>query len=448
MAESAVSFVIVRCLAGAERCAVTGPLDPAREAPLRAALDEALAALSRADFTFPPRPIPVAVDAALPDGVLALVMPDAGAMGFTAHAGQPLLMLADGGLAQVIDRDLLLHELVHVWQDTHGDRTPRWVQHRGVADLQGQILSEGVADFVVAALTGDPVIAEASTPDLPTHRVDIVVRCPEGLVGFSYEDGGLVSGALWALGGAGRDAAAMAVTLDAVRQVGPTARELSTYNVALAHALETRQPNLPNLVGRWAEIVAERRLNACVAPIPVELGGARVSARVGEFVAHGAGHFAEDVTEIASANAFRAWLEGARHLRLVVRSSRQTPPLEIAWQTTSIIGEVVGDGRLRLQGWPSQHVEIVVPGGDWLTVRMLNTAEADASYNDLALERVEEAPRATVAHGARAAREVRESAAGGSGCALDVTSPLVALVAGLVLWRARRAGSRDQCRGP
>jgi len=370
-------------------------LDPARDAAVRAKAEGAWRLLDAHGFTTGgSTPIVIALDASLPDGTLALSVADAGSAGLKDYAGRPAVLLARGSSAEA-DIDVMVHELVHIWMRARGPSeavAPRWTLDAGVASHQSALVHEGVADFVAAAVTQDPVLGEVSNPDGPPRSLRVPARCPGGLTGATHEDALLVSGALWEVSGEGRDPASMAATLAAVATAAPSsAADVATFVDGLGRALTTHPSPL---AARWSEVVEARGLTACGAPLPV--GATRLSARADAFIAPGTAGFEGTPEEVQGPLAFQAEITGATGVQLGIRSGRRDPPLEVVWQITATNGASLGGGRGPLEGWPSQYIHIPAPhGSTTLALRFVNTAPEAVRFNDIDLTRAEKAVTAS-----------------------------------------------------
>ncbi|HRE90413.1 MAG TPA: hypothetical protein PK095_14875, partial [Myxococcota bacterium] len=187
---------------------------------MRQRFEEARALLEPAGFWVgSPNDGPVVVLDARLSGALATTFEDAAREGFPEHPGRPVVFF-DTRAGAVPDLDLVLHESTHVGLRAVGAVDARWRLERGRdgfesgrANHESALVHEGIADFVAAALTGDPILGEGLGERFGTTSLRVEVRCPDGLTGAPHQDSLVVSGALWELGGAGRDAASMAEVL-------------------------------------------------------------------------------------------------------------------------------------------------------------------------------------------------------------------------------------------
>lgn len=433
-------LVIVTCEAGAVRCGTAAP--PAREAAVREAVDAARALLEAAGFG---SLAPVIVLDARLDGPIALTVLDASEPwpGRTrlpdTLAGQPAILFA-AGLGAETRRDVLLHELTHVWLRSSGADNARWRMDGGRATHESAVVHEGLADFVAAALSGNPTLyAGLGTA---ARSLAPAVRCPDDLSGAVQEDASIVSSALWELGGAGRSPDAMAEVLAAVRESAKDAsRGFDAFVSAIEHALEAH----PTRATHWNAIVQDRGLRMCHAPIT--LREPRTSARGRDFVAAGTQRFAAartrppdasspatDLFEVTGPLQFRATVDDVRTLQIGGRSSERDA-LAIDWQSRDIDGRVLTRGRADFEGWPSPFATLILPPqSHTLTFAFVNSRAHDVTYNDLRVTALESHPSPTHALGAPESR---------TGCTLggsvDLVLPL--LIAG-VLHRTRHAARR------
>ncbi len=437
--------VIVVCAPREARCDGLGPASPERVSAVSARLDEAKALLEPVGL-WATEPI-VALDARLA-GTVATTFDDAAKEGLEAYPGRPVIFF-DTRAQAVPDLDLVLHELTHVWMRTAGAKDTRWRVLDGRADHESALVHEGLADFVAAALTGDPILGEG-LGRATSLRVE--VKCPEGLTGSPHADALVVSGALWELAGAGRNAAEINEVLSAVRATAVDgSRGVSSLVDALGAALSARStPGSPAGVGtadatslgaRWAALVEQRGLRRCGEPIVV--GPERVSARTGEFLAVGTARFAGNgpARTIGGPLAFTARVSGEGAAKVMARSS-EPGSLSIDWSAFGAGGEALGAGRAPLEGWPAQWATITLPtGSHTLDFVFTSSAPHDLAYNDVRV----------ALSGSRTAQDIAQDTAQiaaptpppGSGC--TVGSALGLLDLGLPLcfaWLARRRTRR------
>lgn len=379
----------------------------AREDIARETIEAARAALEAAGLGAP-APL-IALDARL-DGLLALTVRDAGLVGLTGFAGRPVILLSAGTETH---RDVLIHELTHVWMRTHGIDDARWrVETQTGAGLtisdphgaalrvshESAVVQEGLADLVAAALTQDPLLYEGFEAARRSVRSD--VRCPEGLTGFVHEDAAIVSGALWALGGdhAARRSEVLAALRTAVTSAKSRAPSVPADSgvAAFVDALGAALVDHPDLATRWRELVAERGLRECATPIT--LGPGRTSARAMDFLAAGTRRFDAAYPgaaglwwppaaplEVTGPLRFQAPVEGVTALRVTGRSSARDA-LTLAWQAHDQHGLLLGGGRAPFEGWPSQYAILELPPESrTLTFGFVSSRADDVTYNDLSV---------------------------------------------------------------
>jgi hypothetical protein len=382
--------VIVVCAPREARCDELGSASPERVSAVSARLDEARALLEPVGL-WAVEPV-VALDARL-GGTVATSFEDAAREGLEAYPGRPVIFF-DTRAQAVPDLDLVLHESTHVWMRAAGANDARWRVHDGRADHQSALVHEGLADFVAAALTGDPILGEGLGR---ASSLRVEVKCPEGLTGSPHADGLVVSGALWELAGAGRDVSAMGEVLSAVRVAAVEgSRGVSALVEAMGAALPAQSApgtaGSPGRVGsaaatslgaRWADLVERRGLMRCGEPIAV--GQERVSAREGEFLAAGTGRSSGsgEARTVSGPLAFTARVSGEGTAKVMARSSERGS-LSVDWSVLGAGGEALGAGRAPLEGWPAQWATIPLPtGSHTLNFRFTSSVRHDLSYNDV-----------------------------------------------------------------
>lgn len=421
-------LVIVGCVSQTARCDGRAVVSAEREALVRARFDEARALLEPAGL-WAGAPV-VALDAR-PGGVVATTFADAASAGFPEFLGRPVVFF-DTSLGAVPDLDVVLHELTHVWLRAAGADDARWRLEKGWdgslsgrANHDAAMVHEGLADFVAAGLTGDPVLGEGLGERFGTTSLRVEVRCPDGLTGSPHEDSLVVSGALWELGGAGQDAASMAGVLAAVRGAAVEGSAgVERFSRALREVLDDA------LAARWDGLVQRRGLERCDAPI--EVGVSRVSARSGDFIAAGTGRFGGSGPlggPVGGPLGFSARVADTETVKVMVRSA-ESDTLSIDWRAVGASGEVLGAGVAPLVLAPSAWVSVSLPAGSQvLDFVFTTTTSNDVAYNDVRVTtEVRVAPERVGPGGAR------------SGCGGGVMGGVeLGLVLGLVAQRFRRA---------
>lgn len=417
-------LVIVGCVPQTARCDGRAALSAEREALVRARFDEARALLEPAGL-WARAPV-VALDARL-GGTVATTFADAANEGFSEFLGRPVVFF-DSRLGAVPDLDVVLHELTHVWLRAAGAGDARWRFEPGRdgslserANHESAMVHEGLADFVAAALTGDPVLGEGLGERFGTTSLRVEVRCPDGLTGSPHLDSLVVSGALWELGGAGQDAASMAEVLGAVRGVAVEGSSgVERFSRALREVLDEAH------AARWDGLVERRGLERCDATMDV--GGSRVSARAGDFIAAGTGRFGGS-GPVGGPLGFSARVGGADTAKVLARSS-ESHALSVDWRALGASGEVLGAGVVPLVAAPSSWVSVALPTGSQVLDFVFTTATSnDVAYNDVRVMRE-----------VRAAPEPVAPGGAGSGCGVGMMSGVeLGLVLYLVAQRFRRA---------
>lgn len=387
-------LVIVGCVSRTARCDGQAVVSAEREGAVRARFDEARALLEPVGL-WVRAPI-VALDARL-GGAVATTFADAASEGFPEFLGRPVVFF-DTSLGAVPDLDVVLHELTHVWLRAAGADDARWRfepsrdgSGSGRANHEAAMVHEGLADFAAAALTGDPALGEGLGERFGTTSLRVEVRCPGGLTGSPHQDSLVVSGALWELGGVGRDAAAMAEVLGAVRRFPVEGGGgVERFSRGLREVLDGA------LAERWSALVERRGLERCDAPI--EVGASRVSARSGDFIAAGTGRFGGS-GPVGGPLGFAARIGGADTAKVLVRSA-ESGALSVEWRAVGASGEVLGAGVAPLEGAPSSWVSVSLPtGSQGFDFVFTTTTSNDVAYNDVRVTTEVRAPPERVGPG-------------------------------------------------
>jgi hypothetical protein len=116
---------------------------------------------------------------------------------FTGSCDASTLMMGQGERDFAYDGDIIYHELTHAVIETLAGEDIGVEQRRDEAlvfDSTG--IEEGVADFMAAAFTDDPLVAEYAFPS-GGRGLDNDFLCPRDLTGESHADGQIIGGALW-----------------------------------------------------------------------------------------------------------------------------------------------------------------------------------------------------------------------------------------------------------
>lgn len=439
-------LVIVVCAPLVARCEELTRPTADRESAVRARFEEARALLEPAGL-WAREPV-VVLDAPLAGAVATTFAVGAG-RDLVPHHDRPAIVFGTSA-GRVPDLDVVLHESTHLWLRAAGADDARWQVIDGRANHESALVHEGIADFVAAALTADPVIGEGLGSGT-SLRVE--VRCPEGLTGSPHADSLVVSGALWELGGAGRDPVAMAEVLTALRGAAVDGgASVERFHVALKEALSREEgQGSRGLAVRWGELAGARGLSRCGEPIAV--AARPVSARVGDFLAAGPWQFSGETRgrgEQGQAESgpvgggplrFTARVAGADTAKVTARSS-EAGALKVDWRALGTRGEELGSGTAPLMGWPSQWARVQMPVGSetleftfvpHITVVSAGAApphlRQDVTYNDVWLT-PEVHTTSEVAAPTR-----------GSGCALEMSVFGTELMLALGLaWVARLSG--------
>ncbi len=345
-------FIVLRCQA---RTGVESPRCDAVAVPasaLAVKADEARVFLA-AHGMWPAAPPPILVQGAPYAG--SLMVQDLGPWLGPAWADKPGILFGQiAGLPTSDDADLVMHELVHHWLRQSGADTPRWVMHDARADNEAAIIQEGLANFVAAARSDNPILGGAAIARgqaRPSLRV--FARCPEALRGDAHDDSLVLSGALWEA----RRALTSDVVLAAVARAAPAASDrIANLSVSLEEAFARDSDHSASV---WREIAERHRLSHCADPIALS-PDMRRSARSDSFVIPAPGHFTTRPERIESPQAFAIRLPAnTPSATLTLRSSRKDEPrLSLGWQA---IGPSPATGEVALTGWPLQQAELPVP---------------------------------------------------------------------------------------
>lgn len=116
---------------------------------------------------------------------------------YTGSCGASTLMMGQGAHDFAYDGDIVYHELSHAVIELLAGEDLGQEQRRDDALLfDAGAIDEGVADFLAAAFTHDPLVAEYAFPT-GGRSLDNDFRCPRDLTGEIHADGQLIGAALW-----------------------------------------------------------------------------------------------------------------------------------------------------------------------------------------------------------------------------------------------------------
>ncbi len=116
---------------------------------------------------------------------------------FTGSCGASTLMMGQGAHDFSYDGDIIYHELTHAVVDRLAGESFGEERRRADALLfDSSAINEGVADFMAAAFTGDPLVAEYAFPT-GGRGLDNDFACPRDVTGESHADGQIIGAALW-----------------------------------------------------------------------------------------------------------------------------------------------------------------------------------------------------------------------------------------------------------
>jgi hypothetical protein len=141
---------------------------------------------------------------------------------YTGSCGASTLMMGQGDHDFAYDGDIVYHELSHAVIELLAGEDLGLEQRRTDALVfDAGAIDEGVADFLAAAFTDDPLVAEYAFPT-GGRSLDNDFLCPRDLTGEKHADGQLIGAALWdARAELGDDL--VPVVLDALAMIEPDA---------------------------------------------------------------------------------------------------------------------------------------------------------------------------------------------------------------------------------
>ena len=180
------------------------------------------------------------------------------------------LFMGQGAHDFAYDGDIIYHELVHgVTERLAGEDFGTERRRDDALVFDSSAIDEGVSDFLAAAFSGDPVVAEYAFPS-GGRGLDHDFRCPRDLSGQAHADGQIIGGALWAAHEAVGDEL-VPVLLDALAMVDPDAsfEELADVLLSLAQAAPDSK-----IEDALTEAFESRGLLDCSRVVPFEDFGA------------------------------------------------------------------------------------------------------------------------------------------------------------------------------
>ncbi|MEZ4269291.1 MAG: hypothetical protein R3F39_23280 [Myxococcota bacterium] len=311
-------------------------------------------------------------------------MPDLGLALGPQWSGRPGILFGDHQDTPTASMDeVLTHELVHHWLRQSGATEPRWVLVEGHADNQPALIQEGLANFVAAARSGDPVIARAAGPHAATS-LRVFARCPDHLHGEAHDDSLVLSGALWEA----REALPADLLLGAIAQASarrpacPTspARSNAPQPLARGRAPGPRSP-------------PDTASTAATSPCALT-PGERLSASREGFVIPAPSAFTPPPPHVTSPQAFALALPpGTPSVGLTLRANRKdAATLEVQWRAP---GQADTREAAPLAGWPIATANLAVPpGATELIFRLASKSPDELTFNDLRVTPTAPAPSA------------------------------------------------------
>lgn len=119
---------------------------------------------------------------------------------FGMNGSEPVVVLGQGYARDfAYDGDIVIHEIAHAIFD--GSLSKAWHLRTEGTSIEGGALVEGIADYFAAACSGDPLIAEYASGEIPfglgMRSLESNARCPESITGDPHADGRVVASLLW-----------------------------------------------------------------------------------------------------------------------------------------------------------------------------------------------------------------------------------------------------------
>lgn len=109
------------------------------------------------------------------------------------------IFMGQGAHDFAYDGDIIYHELTHgVTETLAGENFGEERRREDSMGFDASAINEGVSDFLAAAYTGDPLVAEYAFPS-GGRSLENDFRCPRDLTGQEHADGQLIGAALWEL---------------------------------------------------------------------------------------------------------------------------------------------------------------------------------------------------------------------------------------------------------
>lgn len=301
------------------------------------------------------------------------------------------------------DGDVIYHELTHVLlESTLPAGGFRWTPY-GVSH-EPEALSEALADYFAAALSGDARIGEYAAAESPgsARSLDNDARCPSSLSGIAHADSLIVSGALWrvrqSLAEDERESFDRAVYRALLLSPG---RRDTGFEELAALLLAATEATLPSALQPLADELETRgMLEPCESIVPLWPDVPLVAPSVG-FLAPGTDATA---TLGLSPGVLQLRVEvpsAARHLTLdfsaiaIVRSplfgragAEFAPEVLASWDAPLAWGPSAGgwetsaDARVAASAGSRADVEVLVPEGVTVAyLQIVNAGAGDGLYD-------------------------------------------------------------------
>lgn len=141
---------------------------------------------------------------------------------YTGSCGASTVMMGQGAHDFAYDGDIVYHELSHAVIELLAGEDLGLEQRRDEALVfDAGAINEGVADFLAAAFTDDPLVAEYAFPS-GGRSLDNDFRCPRDITGEIHADGQIIGAALWEARAELGDAFVQ-IVLDALASIDPDA---------------------------------------------------------------------------------------------------------------------------------------------------------------------------------------------------------------------------------
>ncbi|RJS26186.1 hypothetical protein DRW03_04050 [Corallococcus sp. H22C18031201] len=161
-----------------------------------------------------------------------------------------------------LDADVVTHELAHEWmRPMLGEG--RWALDAAGSSDDPALIKEGLADFLAALKSGDPVWGKRSAfPSEAARSLRVKVSFPEARTGVPHSDSLVLSSALWSAYTTGKARFVQGLTRYLAQRTSPP-KDLASWARGLAVELKATDPALGEAWLRTAEghgLLLEQRL--------------------------------------------------------------------------------------------------------------------------------------------------------------------------------------------